>query len=87
MIIFMINLVSLLVKLFSLLVLIHVILSYFLSPFHPIRTAIDRIVEPLLKPIRQVVPAVGMFDFSPIILLVLTQIFGSIVINLLRILL
>ena len=65
------------------LVLAHVILSYFMSPYHPIRSFIDRMVEPLLAPIRRVVPLVGMFDFSPIILIILVQLIARILISLL----
>ncbi|HUH96903.1 MAG TPA: YggT family protein [Anaerolineales bacterium] len=54
-----------------LLVIVSAILSYFMSPYHPLREAIDRIVDPLLAPIRRVVPSVGGFDFSPLILIVL----------------
>jgi YggT family protein len=61
-----------------LLILAKVILSYFMDPFHPIRQSIDRLVEPLLRPIRQVVPSLGRFDFSPLILLILVQIVGAI---------
>jgi YggT family protein len=39
---------------------------------------VDRLVEPMLAPIRRVVPLVGMFDFSPIILMVLIQLIGYI---------
>jgi YggT family protein len=39
---------------------------------------VDRLVEPMLKPIRRVVPLVGMFDISPIILLLLIQFIGFI---------
>ena len=80
----LITTIKFLVQLFTLLVLLHVILSYFLSPFHPIRNVVDRIVEPILNPIRQAIPTAGMFDFSPLILLILIQILGSIIINLLR---
>ncbi len=31
------------------------------------RNALDRILQPLLAPIRRVVPLVGMFDLSPVI--------------------
>ena len=68
------------------LVLLHVILSYFMSPYHPIRSFVDRLVEPLLAPIRRVVPLVGMLDFSPIILIILVQLFEQVLINLLRLL-
>lgn len=65
------------------LVLAHVILSYFMSPYHPIRSFVDRMVEPLLAPIRRVVPLVGMFDFSPIILIILVQLIQRVLISLL----
>ncbi len=70
-------------QLVVILVLTHVILSYFMSPYHPIRSFVDRMVEPLLAPIRRVVPLVGMFDFSPIILIILVQLIARVVTSLL----
>ena len=66
-----------------LMVLVSVILSYFMDPYHPIRRFLDRIVEPMLSPIRRVVPLVGMLDFSPLILIVLIQLIGNLLIRLL----
>ena len=54
-------------------VIADVLLSYFLDPYHPVRATLDRLVAPLLDPIRRVVPLVGMFDISPIILIILVQ--------------
>ncbi len=71
---FLIVLVRVAANIFSLLVITKVLLSYFMSPYHPVRQTVDRIVEPLLAPIRNRIPMVGMFDFSPIVLLVLIQI-------------
>lgn len=71
---FLIVLVRVAANIFSLLVIAKVLLSYFMSPYHPIRQTIDQIVEPLLSPIRNRMPMIGMFDFSPIVLLVLIQI-------------
>ncbi len=68
------------------LVIVQVILSYFMSPYHPIRSFVDRLVEPLLAPIRRVVPLVGMLDFSPFILIILVQLIEQVLINLLRLL-
>ncbi len=59
-------------------VLAHVILSYFMNPYHPIRSFIDRLVEPLLNPVRRVVPLIGMMDFSPVVLIILVQFIDSI---------
>lgn len=68
----------------SLLIIVHVILSYFMSPYHPIRETIDRLVEPMLAPIRQVLPKMGPFDFSPLVLLIGVQILSGVIINILR---
>jgi YggT family protein len=48
-----------------------------MSPFHPIRQAIDRLVDPLLDPIRRNIPPLGMFDFSPLVLIIAIQIVDS----------
>lgn len=80
----LVQVVEFIIRLLSLIVIIHVFLAYFMSPYHPIRATIDRIVEPMLMPIRKVVPLIGMMDFSPFILLILIQVIGQILIVLLR---
>jgi YggT family protein len=80
---YVINIINVLVQLITLLVIIKVFLSYFMSPYHPVRMAIDRIVNPMLYPIQRVIPSLGMIDLSPIILIVVVQILGRIIINLL----
>jgi YggT family protein len=65
------------------LVVASALLSFFLSPYHPIRQAVDRIVDPLLTPIRRVVPLVGMFDFSPLVLIVLIEVVSRVLIGIL----
>lgn len=75
-----INIIS---ELLTLLVFIAVILSFFMDPYHPIRRGVDNIVEPILAPIRRVVPLVGMFDFSPLILILLIQLIKGVLVSLL----
>jgi YggT family protein len=72
------RLVDLVTTLMVLLILTYVVISYFMSPYHTFRMWVDRLVEPMLRPIRKVVPLVGMFDISPIILLLLIQFIGYI---------
>ncbi len=67
------QMVGLLANLLIILIFIWVILSWILSPYHPIREALDRIVEPMLAPIRRVIPSVGMIDLSPMILMILIE--------------
>jgi YggT family protein len=77
-------LISVASQVISLLVIVHVILSYFMSPYHPVRQTVDRLIEPLLAPIRQIMPQTGMLDFSPMVLLLLVQLIASVLINALR---
>jgi YggT family protein len=62
-----------------LVILLKVILSYFMDPYHPFRQSVDRLIDPLLKPIRQIIPSVGRFDFSPIILIILVEIIAMVI--------
>jgi YggT family protein len=68
-------------QLLVLLVIVSVILSYFMDPYHPIRRSIDSVVEPMLAPIRRVVPLVGMIDFSPFILILLIQLLRGLLVS------
>jgi len=69
--IIVINFIQLISKCFIWIVVVDSLLSYFIQPFHPIRKALDKIVEPLLRPIRKVVKPISGIDFSPLILIVL----------------
>lgn len=67
----------------ELLVIVSVILSYFMDRYHPVRRWVDSVVDPMLMPIRRVVPLIGMLDISPIILIILIRIISNLIINLL----
>jgi YggT family protein len=73
----LIQFINILAQFFVLLVIVKIILSYFMDPYHPVRQTIDNLVEPLLAPIRRVVPLIGMFDFSPLVLIILVQVLSS----------
>jgi YggT family protein len=79
----LIQLISAIQFILILIVLVSVILSYFMDPYHPVRRLLDGIVEPMLAPIRRVVPLVGMLDFSPLILIILLQLIGNLLTRLL----
>lgn len=69
--------------LFVWVIIASVLLSYFLSPYHPVRMALDRIVEPFLNPIRRIMPSTGMIDFSPLVLIVLVEFLSRIIVAML----
>ena len=65
----------------TLVVFVHVLLSWVLSPDHPVRNALGQVVEPLLQPIRNLLPQTGMIDFSPMVLLILLQLLQQLIKN------
>jgi len=79
----LISIIQTVVWLFSLILIVDIILAYFMSPYQPIRMALDRIVQPLLNPIRRIVPPLGMMDFSPIVLLILIQVVENLLLGIL----
>jgi YggT family protein len=66
----------------TIIVFADIIIGYFLNPFHPLRRTLDGIVEPMLAPIRRVLPPIGMFDFSPLVLIILIEVIESLLIRL-----
>jgi YggT family protein len=76
--IFLAILIHRIIQILVVVVIVQAVLSFFMSPFHPIRQTIDRIVEPMLAPIRRIIPPVGMLDFSPLVLIIILQILDSV---------
>ena len=73
--VFFFSLLILLTQALTLVLFVYVILSWVVSPFHPARQMLSRFIEPLLQPIRQLMPQAGPFDFSVLVLFILLQIF------------
>lgn len=67
----------------SLVVLADIIVSFVVSPLHPVRRVLDNIVNPMLAPIRRFLPPIGMLDFSPVVLIILVQLIKDILIRVL----
>jgi YggT family protein len=77
------NIINFVANLFIFLVIADSLLSFFLSPYHPIRVTVDRIVNPFLAPIRRIIPLIGMLDISPLILIILVTILTRVMVSLL----
>ena len=68
------RLIAWLIDLYSLVVLASVILSWVpMNPRNPAVTIVSSLVDPALGPIRRVLPIIGGFDFSPMVLLFALQ--------------
>lgn len=68
---FVAQVISLMANILILLLFIWVVLSWIMPPYHPLRELLDRIVEPMLLPIRRILPSTGPMDFSPMVLMIL----------------
>jgi YggT family protein len=70
------QIIGLLLRLFELALLARIILSWFpnVDRGNPIIRFLYDITEPVLRPIREMLPANGMFDFSPLIVFVVIQV-------------
>lgn len=69
----LITFITVVANLFIYIVIASSLLSFFMPPYHPVREALDRIVDPFLAPIRRIIPNAGTLDFSPLILIIAVQ--------------
>lgn len=59
-------------------ILIRALISWFpIAPDSPIIRILDDVTEPILAPLRKVVPRLGMMDITPIVAMVALQILES----------
>ena len=77
---FVLQIISLLLQLFELALLARIILSWFpnVDRSNPIIQFLFDITEPVLKPIREMLPPGGMFDFSPLIVFLIIQVLTTV---------
>jgi YggT family protein len=58
-----------------------VLLSWFINPYttsNPVYLFLIEITEPILAPLRSIIPRLGMFDLSPMVALFLLQALSAI---------
>jgi YggT family protein len=67
----------------TLVIFVQVVLSFIAPPYNEIRLAVDRLVNPLLRPIQRFVPPLGGLDFSPMILIILIQVVERLLLSIL----
>jgi YggT family protein len=70
------RLVPAFLDLYSLVVLVAVVISWInLDRRQPLATIVYRLTEPVLAPIRRVLPPIAGLDFSPMVLLIALRAF------------
>jgi len=79
---YLIRVVSFLFDVWTVALLARVFLSWFnVSPYHPVVKILNTVTEPILGPLRRVIPPIGMMDISPIVAILLVQVLERLVIT------
>jgi YggT family protein len=74
--------ISMFIQFYSLVILARVLMSWInVDPYSPVARIIYDLTEPVLAPVRNMLPPSAGLDFSPIIVMVLLQIFGQILLS------
>jgi YggT family protein len=65
-------------NLYGIIIILRVVSSWFPvnydSPFAPVVRVLVQLTEPVLAPVRRVLPMAGPFDFTPIVVLIIVNI-------------
>ena len=70
----LVYIINLLFSLYSLVIVTRVFLEMLIGPFHPAVRVLRRLTEPVMAPVRRVIPPIRMVDVSPAVVLLLLYI-------------
>jgi len=69
---FFLSFISFLCNALAIIIFVRAILSWFaISPYDPIMVFLYRITEPILAPLRRIIPRIGMIDITPVIAIII----------------
>jgi len=77
---FLFNFLELLCEVLTLVILIRVIMSWFSrGPTNMLANIIYQVTEPILAPLRRIIPRVGPLDFTPMVAVILLQLIAQLI--------
>ncbi len=74
---FFFNFLRLLCEVLTFAIFIRVILSWFISRPNMLTIILDKITEPILAPLRRIIPRAGMFDLTPLVAIIILQLIAA----------
>jgi YggT family protein len=82
---YLIQFVNILVNILLIAIVARALMSWFPmpsqdSPFFLIRQMINQITDPIIEPIRRIMPSMGMLDLSPMVAMILLIVIRSILV-------
>ncbi|MCS6801835.1 MAG: YggT family protein [Chloroflexota bacterium] len=80
MVTFLATFLMLLFQILTIAIIIRALLSWFpIDRSNPLITILDQITEPVLAPLRRIIPTIGMIDITPLVAILLLQLLQNIV--------
>ncbi|HEY8495657.1 MAG TPA: YggT family protein [Limnochordales bacterium] len=80
----LIRLVDTLFEVYSWLLIIRILLTWFpVDPYNPVVRFIARVTDPFLRLFRGILPPIGMLDLSPILAFIVLNLLRRLVVNVL----
>ena len=67
------DIVRLVCEVLTIAIFIRSVISWFSPRPNALTIFLDRITEPILAPLRRILPRTGMFDFTPLVAIILLQ--------------
>ena len=69
-----ISIIRILCDVLTMIILLRVVVSWYSPrPTNKLVIILHRVTEPFLAPLRRIIPRVGMFDFTPLVAIILIQ--------------
>jgi len=79
---FIISFVRILFFILQFAIIVRALMSWFNpSPENPVARIVFEITEPVLAPLRRIVPSLGMMDITPIVAILLMQVIESVLVQ------
>ncbi len=74
------HVIASLINLLTMAIFFRAILSWIRpDPYNPIVRALNAITDPILDPLRRIIPRMGMMDISPLVAIIVLAILGGFV--------
>ena len=68
------------IQLLGLAVLARALLSWFVrDPYNQVVRVLDQITEPILQPLRRIMPRIGMIDITPLVAIIVLSVVAGMV--------
>ena len=75
---FLYNFIDIFTRVVTIAIFIRAILSWFpMASGNPVSTIINQVTDPILMPLRRVIPPLGMMDITPLVAIILLQVISE----------